>query len=153
MAGGKELPIGKSLRDTKAERSATILILAFFFLIGGIVLIVYEPSWYGVGDWLREYWYVVLIAVGSVVLMYRAYQGVSLFPRLERLRVGGGGSNGGGGSGGSGGGWRTFFMIVIYLALIILVLWIILQILEALSVWENTVNSVSEWSYWPWNWW
>ena len=149
MAGGRAGP----LSDTKGEKSATFLLIAIAFLIGGIVLLIYRPSWLGVGNWLRDNWYIPLAFLVLFVFMYRAYQGISLFPRLERLHLTSPGGRSGGGQEGGGGSLITTLKWLLYIAIVILVLWLVLQILQTLDVWQGTVDSIDGWVGWPWNWW
>lgn len=147
-AGGKK--VGGGLSDTKGEKSLTIFFILLFLLIVGFVLTVYNPDFGGIGTFIRANWWWMLGTGVLILFAWRAYQKVSLFPRLERVTVGGGG-----GSGGGGGGSRimTFLKIVLVGIIIIVVLWLLLQIFEMLGIFGGLVSDIGDWGGWPWNWW
>lgn len=154
--GGKK----DALSDTKSEAGATILLGGVVAFIVMILLMVYNPDWYGIGDWFREFWFIPTIGLFMVVMMYRAFQGVSLFPRLRTLSVragdkslGGGGGGGGGGDSGIGiGGWIGILKVAAILLLAFAIFYGFVWLADYLTNW-GWAESVVKSKVWPWEWW
>jgi len=151
-AGGKK--VGDGLRDTKGEKSLTIFFIMAFVLLVAFALTVYNPDWGGIGNFIRSNWWWILIIGLFLLFAWRAYQGVSLFPNLERVTVGGGGGSGGGGGGG-GGRSRIFktLKFLLMAVVLIIILALILKIFEMLGIIGGWAGDIVGWGAWPWNWW
>ena len=104
------------MSDTPGERGVSILLVGILFLVVIVIITIYNPDWYGVADFIKEYWYIFLSGLIGVIIIYRAFQGVTVLHNLRSLSVSGGG---GGGSGGGGG--------VLKYVLIILVIFIVIN--------------------------
>ena len=147
MPGGQST----SVSDSDGERKGTWLLFIFLFSMGGILFLIYRPSLDSFTEFMQENWHWIAVFLVVILLAYRAFQGVGLFPNLRSLSISGGSSGGGSGGSGSGGGIITLFRWILRITLFCLVAFIFLYVAKLFDAsWAETAY---DWNIWFWNWW
>ena len=119
--------------------------------MGGILFLIYRPSLDSFTEFMQENWHWIAVFLVVILLAYRAFQGVGLFPNLRSLSISGGSSGGGSGGSGSGGGIITLFRWILRITLFCLVAFIFLYVAKLFDAsWAETAY---DWNIWFWNWW